>query len=271
MKLCEVREKIDLLKSEYRVQLTNIYAIDFESDKEVECYENDKNIVFVIEEPFRKRVFFCATDMDTIKELFDQVPQNAVLEFMYRKENDSKKEIFESLGFSEYTTYVRDTKVYGDMSPFEYPERGRRKILEKKYDPDFGEYPTKEDAKELFELNKKAFDEICDDIFTVEQWETIIENKECLVFRAKGRIVAYHVWKHEGKKMYSNISYCEGPANWNYNLERRVFEKLWEQGVRTQYYWYNVNNPHALTREREEIVDILKARSFMYNGIYVKK
>ncbi len=60
------------------------------------------------------------------------------------------------------------------------------------YEPTFGEYAEKKDAVELYNLTKKTFDVLCDDVFTLEQWDKIIERKECLLHRENGNIVTFY-------------------------------------------------------------------------------
>ena len=107
------------------------------------------------------------------------------------------------------------------------------------YDSACGEYPTEEDAEEIYEIHMRNFDAVSDDIFTIDEWKEKIRKKEVLVYREEGKIIAYYNWKLEGNTFYSNVSVDEGPANIMYNLERRVFEKYWEQGIRIFYFWVN--------------------------------
>ena len=111
---------------------------------------------------------------------------------------------------------------------------------------------------------------MCDDVFTLEQWDKIIERKECLLHRENGNIVTFYVWRLEGRKLYSNMVVNEGPANFSYNLERRIFEEMWSKGIRIFYAWYNIKNKKALKRGNEKTEELIKSKEIIYNDIYIK-
>ena len=84
-------------------------------------------------------------------------------------------------------------------------------------------------------------------------------------------IVTYYVFKKEGKKLYSNISLNLGPANFLYNIERRIFDECWEEGMRTNYWWVSMNNEPAMTRMNKDHMKSVQHASFLYNDIFVKR
>ena len=98
----------------------------------------------------------------------------------------------------------------------------------------------------------------------------IIERKECLLYRENGNIVTFYVWRLEGRKLYSNLVLNEGAANFSYNLERRIFEEMWEKGIRIFYAWYNVKNKKALKRGNANTDKLIKSNEIIYNDIYIK-
>lgn len=268
MKIQEIKEKIHTLKKVYGKIETNIYPGILCDEQEADLIENEKALVFVIQEPNRKRAFFASADEKSLSSLLTKLPSGAVTEYVFRKKINPLKDIFENGNMEKYTSYIRETVCYSE-SPFSVRETGRRKLLEQMYDPTCGEYAKKEDAVELYELTKDTFDVLCDDIFTLEQWEKIISVKNCVLYRENGKIIAFYVFRLEGKKLYSNISVNKGAANHLYNLERRVFDEMWNKGIRVFYAWINNKNTKALKRN---IVDkSIKSKHVIYNSVYIKK
>ena len=173
-------------------------------------------------------------------------------------------------GFSNYKTYVRTTVCY-KKNGYEVPEKGRRKLLQELYDPTCGEYPTIDDVEELIEISKANFDELTDDVFTKEEWKHVIEKKSCLVYKEAGKIVAYYVWRLDGKQLYSNMTLNMGAANYLYNMERRIYDEMWEKGIRVYYAWVDMKNVKARVRFNEESKNVISSVSHMYNSIYRKE
>lgn len=270
MKILEIKEKIRSLKRSYKKIDTNFYPGTADDEQEADVFENEKALVFVIQEPNRRRVFFVSADETDLSKLLLKIPKGSVLEYICRDEKNPLENVFANSGVVLYKTYIRRTICYSD-NPYDLPETGRRKLLKELYDPACGEYADEKDVCDLFELTKETFDPLCDDVFTVEQWEDIVAKKQCLLYRENGEIISYYVFRQEGKKLYSNISLNRGPANYLYNLERRVFEEMWAKGIRIFYAWFHIENSKALRRKNENDEKYTKSKEIIFNFIYMKK
>ena len=233
----EVKQKINTLKKNTKGYITNFYPGLVDDKQEVEFMENEQAIVFIIQsrEP-----------TNPLEEVFDRGNMNA------------------------YATYIRKTECYVD-NPYQIPGTGRRALLSEMYDPNCGEYPTMEAAEELDALHRQVFDPLCDDMYTIDEWKEKIDKKEILVYRENGKIMAYYCFCLEGRKLYSNISVNTGNANILYNMERRIFEEMWDRGIRVYYAWFNEKNDKALRRENKNAITCIKSRELLYNFIYIKK
>ena len=263
MKMREIGEIINKLKQSHKKLYTNIIWSNFKEDQEIEeIFENSKGVIFVISKPTKKTAYYAVADRADIIPLLANIQDGVVLEYHYRKENDMDS-IFKRANMQHYANYFRVTTVYKE-SPYG-KENGKKKILNDLYDEDCGEYPDPEDAVELEQLTRKVFDPLTDDIYTVKEWQKIIREKECLIIRENGHIVTYYVWHLEGKKLYSNLSVNLGPANYMYNLERRVFERMWNMGIRIYYAWYNMGNSKTLKRN-----GLSTDMGDLYQAIYIK-
>lgn len=268
MKFVEANQILLELKKRHGRMISNIIPGICQNEQEIEVYRNEKGIVFIVQEPNRKRGFFSVTDKFVFKELADQIPMGVIMEYLYRNENNLA-EFFAEAGMAEYTKYIRLTINYLS-NPYLIPEKGRRKVLMDMYDPDCGDFALLEDVDELYRITKETFDVNCDDVFTIDRWKEIVQNDECLVVRENGEIITYYVWRQEGKKLYSNMSVNRGPANLLYNIERRIFEDMWEKGIRVYYAWYNEKNIRALKRRNVDALKAERSREYMYNAIYIK-
>ena len=243
----EINQRVREIRNQYRMIYTNINWSNMDLNADVTVFNSEKGVAFLVPETNRTKVYYAAADKDEIIELLAKVPAGVVLEHFYKSENDMDG-LFTRAGFSHYANYFRVTTVY-DENPYG-KETGKKKILDELYDPECGEYPTEEDAEELEKLLQEKFDPLIDDVFSKDEWLQIIRKRECLVIKEKGKIVTCHVWRLTGKKLYGNISLNLGPANYMYNLERRVFDYMWQKGIRVNYAWFNEEIGRASCRER---------------------
>lgn len=233
-------------------------------------FENEKALVFVVQEPNRKRAFFAFAEEDFLRDLLLRIPAGTIIEYIHKQKKNPLEHIFKDGDMEKYALYIRSTLCYCE-NPFTIPETGRRKLLEQMYNPSCGEYAKEQDVTELYELTKETFDVLCDDVFTLEQWKDIVANRECLLYREKGKITTFYVFRLEGKKLYSNMSVNQGPANYLYNLERRIFEEMYNKGIRIFYAWYNAKNNKALRRGNKDADKVIRSQEIIYNQVFIKK
>lgn len=262
MKIKEISQKVRKIRTDNGALITNINWSNLDLGEEVAVFDSQKGIAFLVPEMNKIKVYYAAACEEEITELLLKVPAGVVLEYFYKSENEMGT-IFERAGFSHYANYFRVTTIY-EVNPFGN-ETGKRKLLNELYDPECGEYPILEDAEELDQLTRRKFDPLTDDVFSIDEWQDIIRKKECLVIKENGRIVTYYVWRLEGRKLYSNMSLNLGPANYIYNLERRVFDLMWKEGIRVSYAWLNEGNGRVLTKS-----SLTKKAGDLYDAIYIK-
>lgn len=268
MNIREIKDKIRILKKNFRKIETNFYPGMADDLQEAKLFENEKALVFIIAEPNRNRAFFAFADTDSLIELLLKIPEGTVIEYVCKKENPLK-DVFINNYMEHYATYIRDTICYSD-NPFTIPEKGRRKLLTDMYDPTCGEYAQKKDIVQLYKITRATFDPLCDDVFSMEEWHKIIDNKECILYREDDQIIAFYVYRLEGKKLYSNLSVNRGAANYLYNLERRIFEEMYNKGIRIFYAWYNSENFKELRRGNPDAIKAIKSQEKIYNYIFIK-
>ncbi len=262
MKIKEISKRVREIRSGCRLLYTNVNWSNLDLDKDVEVLDDKNGIAFLVPETNRMKVYYAAADQDGMVELLERVPSGVVLEYFYKRDNDMN-ELFKRAGFTHYAEYFRVTTLY-EENPYG-KETGKKKLLDELYDPECGEYPELEDAEELEKLLRDKFDPLTDDVFSRDEWIEIIKRKECLVIKENGKIVTCYVWRLSGKKLYGNISLNLGPANYMYNLERKVFDSMWEAGIRVNYAWFNEKNSRAFTKS-----GLTKKAGDLYDAIYIK-
>lgn len=270
MTMLKITKKVKQLKREYGKIITNIYPGILNGTDEAILYENEKAIVFIVHEPNRERAFFVGAEEEQLCELLSELPKGVVLENVYRENENPLYELFTKSGLEEYTVYIRSTLSY-DSNPYDVPMQGRQRLLYEMYDPECGEYAKETDAEELYTILKEDANPICDEIFTLEKWRDVIKNKECMLYRENGKIICFFVWRLEGKKVYQNLSVNRGTANYLYNIERRIFNEMWEAGIRTYYSWTNMQYKAVQKRGLKGTDNCVKSCNVIYNGIFVKK
>ncbi len=270
MNIKEVQSRIYEWKKHGRVN-TNIIPGAVPDDVDFAGFETDKTVVFWLTERFRVRGFYATLDDADAVELLRKVPKGTIVEQLYRKENENvNKRIPIEAGFEQIATFIRISDFYVS-NPYENEEVTKRAILAEMYDPTMGRMAEEKDIDKLFDMTKAVFDIRTDAVFTMEEWKRIVDAKRCIVSEEDGEIIAYLVFEREGTKMYAHSVVNLGPANYLYNIERKVFTKAWEEGVREIYGWYNINNKKSILRRKEDGDRSIGHTSYLYNDIFEKK
>lgn len=269
MKIREIRERIRELKKAYKKIVTNFYPGVLHDEQEADLFDDELAIVFVVQESNRKRAFFAFADQASLIGLLLKIPTGTMMEYIYSERENPLETMFLDGEMVRYSSYIRITTCYSD-NPYLFPETRQQKLLAHMYDPNCGEYAQEADADQLYRMTKETFDPLCDDVFSREDWQRIIRNKECILYREEGEIIAYYVYRVEGNKVYSNMSVNRGAANYLYNIERRIFEKMWDAGIRTFYCWINQKNSKSLKHMRNNNKTYIKSRQKIFNYIYIK-
>lgn len=257
IKKCAIREAF----------LSNYMPTKIGKADKYKVWYNDNGMVMLVANPYNEEAFFVSNDEEALIELLEELPSKTMIESLYQDE-DKLLPVCERAGFQLHSTFERTIVTY-EENPYSVPEKGKRKLLQEYYDPNCGEYAAEEDIEQLDVLHKQAFDIYGDDVFSIDEWKQIIQKKECMVYKENDVILSYFVWKVEGKKLYSNVSYNSTAANILYNMERRVFEECWEQGIRTLYFWVKRENVRGLRRIHEEPLAGEKYGKALYNNILI--
>ena len=163
MKICQIKEKILTLKKTFFKIETNFYPGIVDDEQEAGVFENEKALVFVVQEPNRKRAFFAFAEEDFLRDLLLRIPAGTIIEYIHKQKKNPLEHIFKDGDMEKYALYIRSTLCYCE-NPFTIPETGRRKLLEQMYNPSCGEYAKEQDVTELYELTKETFDVLCDDV-----------------------------------------------------------------------------------------------------------
>ncbi len=236
----------------------------------IDVIDLEKSLMVIVKAPYQKLGYFMAADSGQLVKLLKRIPKDVFITWTYRPNRNDLSDIVCQAGLHLYARYIRNTIVF-KSNPYEYPTKGKRVLLQEMYDSSSGEFPVIHDAEELLELALKVFDVNCDGVFTIQEWRERIRKKEVLIYRESGKIVACYVWRLQGKVLYSNVSINLGTANILYNLERQVFERYWNEGIRAHYSWKNCENKKALKRGLENCEECIANKSILYHSIYTRR
>lgn len=264
-----LKRRDEIAKSGKDIWTNFVFGLRFDENV-IDIVDLEKSLMVIVKTPYQKLGYFVAAGSEELRRLLKRTPMDIFVKWTYKPTRDDLSEIMCQAGFYLYARYIRNTTVY-KSNPYEYPARGTKALLQEMYDSSCGEFPAVEDAEELFRLAKKVFDTNSDDVFTVQEWRERIQKKEVLIYRESGKIIACYVWRLQGKVLYSNISINLGLANILYNLERQVFERYWNEGIRAHYSWKNCENKKALKRGLENCEECIANKSILYHSIYTRR
>ena len=268
-KIESIQRTIDEIREGCTEVISNMVSDRLNSEILIGAYRYNGAVAYIVYEKRRKNLYFVANCADDLIYMLKHIPEDAYCDLFYKEESILLNKILEEAGWSLCSKYYRTTRVYKE-NPNAFPLTGRRAILQELYDPTFGEYATVDDIGELMSLFDKYFDEKMDDYYDELQWKDIVEKGQCLIHKENNEIVTAYVFRIEKNKLYSSMTLNLGPANWSYNVERRVLDMAWDMGIRIHYWWTRADNMKAVVRQ---VVDdkALKGQSLLFNDIYTNK
>ncbi len=232
---------------------SNINLNSFSNDSILNFKYNDRAMIIIVKDRYITKGYLCFEQVKSLNSLIESINHPF---FVFWNTTDVNEKDLDGVNLRLYTIYQRSTVTY-EENPYLLPDtNSRRDILRKMYVPNFGEYACVEDAEELNRLSLIMFDKYSDELPDLDEWREICNNKECLLYREdnpeeNNPIIAYYVWKLEGKKLYSRMSANRLSANILYNLERRIFTHYFDMGIRTFYGWGDIYNTQAADRRSE--------------------
>lgn len=256
MRLREIMTDIGQIKKNKKPYDSNYY-MGFSPEQEFEAVKGEETLVFWIDEFSFKRVYYFSSNRRELSCLLKKVEGSAVLDIVCKGENEQESAVTEA-GFQRYAVFCKrqipleaggktkmDESMYGDF-----------------YQPDILTYACPDDLSELWNLLTDTFDHKKDHIPTRIQLEEMIRNKNVVLYKLKGVIAAFYIFRIEGKKLYSNFSYNAASGDILYSLERRVREWAYEnRGVSLLYAWFDMKNKRAL---RRTVLDDTGQRDYVY-------
>ncbi len=231
---------------------------------------SDNALWFTVRIKNQEFFYFATAGKENLRLVMEQAPVSSYCSVFYKDTNEFYDTLLSECNWYQYAIYYRITIVYRD-NPYLAPQPGRRAILQTMYDPSDGQVPELSDIPELVEILNHEFDPVGDDFYDEEEWKEIINRKECLVHKEDGKIISLYVWHIDRGTLYSSMIINYGGANISYNLERRVFDEAFSQGIRKHYWWLKQTNKKAV--ERHGIITdggAIKNHGILYNAIYRK-
>lgn len=242
----EISLKMTEIRKTKRKVMTNYYLTYNGADVLFDTFVTEETIVFCIQENNIYRVFYYSVDEKDLIENLKKLPKNSILDIV-AQEGSLDVQWLEGAGFYLYSTYARFGQPLLDYE--NQKELMSKNRIDAFYNEEYGECATVDDVQELQRLISKGFDEKTDHLFSDEELEDLINNKNILVQRESGEIFCIFIYKIEGKKFYYNLSYNEGTADVLYSIEKKsLLNAIKEYGVSYAYSWMALTNKKALKR-----------------------
>lgn len=135
------------------------------------------------------------------------------------------------------------------MGAKEERERFSHNPLDRFYREEYGRLAKKEQLAEIQKILRERFDRYADHLYSDEEMEELIVNNQVWIQCEDNQITTIFVYKIEGKKFYSNISFNDSTADVLYSIQKKVLLKAVEEYNITYYYgWIRINNRQALKK-----------------------
>lgn len=243
MKITDIIKQISMLRKNKDKFISNYYMNYNDSQQEFDIWSGEETIVFCVDEEKLYRCFFATTNPDELNKILKKLPVGTVLDYVAKKQIQDFS--WTRSGFYHLTTLARFTNP--DITK-ERSKTKREKFLEQFYDENCGIFATQQDLDELYELLYSVFDYRVSRLPSKYELSEMIEKNWVLIYREK-KIVAFLIYKIEGKKYYGYQIYNEGTADITYNLEcKAVNYAIQQYGVKSSYAWVEIDNAAANMR-----------------------
>ena len=261
--IAQIQEKIHLIKKKGSsiAVICNYYNQANLVTKEFETWEAESTIIFWYEEMSICYVFFCSYDEKELYHGLQQLPEKAV--FHVASKNKDVAELWEKrTGYRLYSIYGRFGYTLGSLE--EEKQRFASMKLDRFYDENLGYIAKKEDLLEIQELIYNNFDPFCDQLFSNEEMENLIENKNVWIEREGKEICTIFIFQIIGRKFYSNISVNYSTADILYSIQKRARLYAIEKYAVNYYYgWISLENKQAIKKNNPKTYDL-------YDLIFIK-
>ena len=243
--IVQIQEKISLLKKKCSsiISITNYYNQMNLREKEFETWIAESTIIFWYEKMSISYVFFCSYDEKELYHGLQQLPEKAV--FHVASKNKDVTELWEKrTGYRLYSIYGRFGYTLGSLE--EEKQRFASMKLDRFYDENLGYIAKKEDLLEIQELIYNNFDPFCDQLFSNEEMENLIENKNVWIEREGKEICTIFIFQIEGKKYYANLALNRSTADVLHSIQKKsVLQAIEENQVVYFYGWQALDNKQA--------------------------
>ena len=226
-----IQKEVDKLRSLNRGKtFTNCFSSPAEN-KELKLITTDGAIIFSQNEEEFSRLYYYAADLDSLAILLKTYNSACplLLNYVDRQENKSICTAFIKGGFTLKAHYVR-------MIHEKFP---------KPLDADIPEFAVSEEQVELTNILRKIFDPMTDYLPNSNELLELINSKQVLVRRTKGRLTSAVIFRVKGRQANLNYIFNQGPSGEGLRIKESFYRCMAERGLTTGFLWVNTNNDRA--------------------------
>lgn len=221
---------------------------------------NDDALVYVWDDKGVQRVYFAASDPNALKSLLETLPPGTGIEMIGSEVNAETENAITSAGFSLFETYAR-------ASIYNLKEDVYKNIPDKYQDVkcwDVIQYAEKDHAEDIYNLLYNTFDPFTSHLPTFEEIRADIEKKNIVDVTEDGHVVAFIMFKIQGKKIYIEQIINQGKSLYMHALYMGILEKAMDDGINMAYTWVREGNDRAYALMRRYGYQWEKIRNFAY-------
>lgn len=245
----EINQQIQRIKKYAKQGLvSNYYNLLPERGEQI-CYYawTSYAAVFVLNRNDGHYGYFFGSDLNEISSLLEQVPEQTMVEYISKNE-DHYHAFLSSAGLKKKAVFKRlvypNLQEIFDGSKNQYGDLLQR--FSRQYEFQDRIIAEKEEADSIIQIFSKVFDQYTSHTPSKQELLALIEKKQVLIYKENERIRALHIYKLEGKKYYSYVSYNDGPFFMMYSLLARALKDAIKAGAVYGYCWVEERNQKSL-------------------------
>lgn len=270
--ILDIRKMMSNIRQSGGTVLTNYYNQCNDQKDEFLFWATDNALVFVWDDEGIKRVYFYAIDSDELVFVLKQPEKGAVVDFLMKKEEANKKELFPKAGYRlhmEYGRFYVNTDQMSDKGKKLRKEiEGNKAIKKSLYKNVYGEMAKESDAEEIDRQLREKFDPYEAHFYSMEKLREHIRKGWVWVAKDDGKIVAADLFEIQGNKAYGAYLYNYAGVDVLQSLISRTNAYLAQYGINYTYCWMRLDNKR-IVRYNMEFNGFVP--DGLYDMIYVKE
>lgn len=237
-----IRLKIREIKKNNKFCITNFFD-NIKTELElVEYYEEKNSITFVVNDNLVRRGYFYSSDYVELCDLLSECSKDTFFEIITKKQDDNMEKVLTDAGCQKYATFKRlSNGRVSDNLFLNIPMELANVNIE-----DYGKLACQDDLEEIVNILYQIFDPRTSHISTKNEIVKLIELGNIIVEKANDEIIAFLVYKTEGRKFYINQVFNKGSKQIIHCILMNAILNSMKNGVNYIYSWIDEKNQRSI-------------------------